>query len=125
MSDKVKLTERELSIMHVFWEREEATIADVHDQLNGQGNDLAYTSVATIVRILEDKGVLEITKNKRPFRYRPVLGFKQVSRNIVDDLVNRLFGGSRSKLLAHLAEDEELSEKEIAAIKKLLKRNSE
>ncbi len=120
MGKRIKLTERELSIMHVFWEREETTIADVHEELNRQGNELAYTSVATIVRILEEKGILEITRAKRPFHYRALFNFQDVSRNLVDDLVDRVFGGSRRRLLVLLVEDEKLSRKEIAALKKLL-----
>ncbi len=120
MGKRIKLTERELSIMHIFWEREETTIADVHVELNRQGNELAYTSVATVVRILEEKGILEITRAKRPFYYRPLFNFQDVSRNLVDDLVDRVFGGSRRRLLVQLVEDEKLSRKEIAALKKLL-----
>lgn len=111
--------------MHVFWERGELTIADVHEQLREQGNDLAYTSVATIVRILEDKKVIEKTKSKRPFVYRALFDFKDVSKNIVDDMVERLFGGSRRKLLVQLAEDEKLSKQEMAAIRKLLEKENE
>lgn len=111
--------------MHVFWERGELTIADVHERLNEQGDDLAYTSVATIVRILEEKKVLKKTKSKRPFLFCAQYDFKDVSKNIVDDLVERLFGGSRRKLLVQLAEDEELSKQEMAAIKKLLERKGE
>ncbi len=92
MSKRIKLTERELSIMQVLWEQGEATIADVHEMLNSQGNDLAYTSVATIVRILEEKGILENTRDKRPFLYRALYDFKHVSKNIVDDMIDRLFG---------------------------------
>lgn len=120
MTNRIKLTERELSIMHVFWEMGESTIADVHERLNERGDDLAYTSVATMVRILEEKDALEKTKSKRPFLYRALYEFKDVSKTIVDDLVERVFGGSRRKLLVQLAEDEKLSKKEMAAIKKLL-----
>lgn len=120
MSSDIILTERELSIMHVFWEMGQATIADAHETLKEQGDDLAYTSVATIVRILEEKGVLEITRDKRPFLYRPLYDFRQMSKTIVDDIIDRLFDGSRSKLLVQLVEDEALSKKEVAAIKKLL-----
>lgn len=125
MGSKIKLTERELSIMHVFWDRGEATIAEVHEEINRQGNDLAYTSVATIVRILEEKEILEITRDKRPFLYRPLFDFQHVSKNIVDDLIDRLFGGSRRKLLVQLAKDEKLSKKEMAALRKLLERDEE
>lgn len=124
MGNNIKLTDRELSIMHVFWERGEATIAQVHEELNRLGNELAYTSVATIVRILEEKEIIERTKDKRPFLYRALYDFEHVSGNIVEDLVDRLFGGSRRKLMVQLAEKEKLSKKELAALKKLLSEDS-
>ena len=66
-----ELTERELEVMHVFWTRGESTVADVRDVLAESGLDRAYTTIATLVRILTDKGFLVQTNEERPFSYRP------------------------------------------------------
>jgi predicted transcriptional regulator len=71
----------------------------VRDQLAADGRELAYTTVATLVRILGEKGFLEQTSGERPFRFRPARSFDEVSRSLVGDLVDRVFGGSREKLL--------------------------
>ena len=65
-----ELTERELEVMHVFWNLGEATAAEVRDELARGGLDLAYTTVATLVRILFDKGFLIQQPGDRPFRYQ-------------------------------------------------------
>jgi predicted transcriptional regulator len=116
-----ELTERELEIMHVFWTGGELTAADVRDRLAAEGRDLAYTTVATLVRILLEKGFVEQTNDERPFRYKPVRSFAEVSRNLVRDLVDRVFGGSREQLLVHLVEDKRLTRKERELLEQVLK----
>ena len=74
-----ELTERELEVMHVFWNRGESTVAEVHDVLAESGLDRAYTTVATLVRILADKSFLVQTKEERPFSYRPARTYEDVS----------------------------------------------
>ena len=66
-----ELTERELEVMHVFWTEGEMTISEVRDHLVKTGRKLAYTTVATLVRILCDKGFLKQKSKERPFRYLP------------------------------------------------------
>jgi predicted transcriptional regulator len=114
------LTERELEIMHVFWRHGEQTAASVRDQLAAAGRDLAYTTVATLVRILVDKGYLRQTNEQRPFTYRPQRAFPEVSRRIVVDIVNRVYHGSRAELLLHLMEDGELTDAERAILERLV-----
>jgi predicted transcriptional regulator len=116
-----ELTERELEIMHVFWRDGELAAADVRDRLAAEGRDLAYTTVATLVRILLEKGFVEQTNNLRPFRYKPVRSFEEVSRSLVRDLVNRVFGGSREQLLVHLVEGKRLTKKERELLEQVLK----
>jgi predicted transcriptional regulator len=119
------LTERELELMHVFWRRaadeKQATAAEVRDELAAAGRDLAYTTVATLVRILCDKGFLEQTTDERPFQYRPIRSFDEVSGSLVGDLVQRLFGGRRDQLLVRLLEDKKLSPKERAVLEEILR----
>lgn len=116
-----ELTERELEVMHVFWHRGESTVADVRDEMAAAGRDLAYTTVATLTRILAEKGFLEQTNDERPFRYRPVRSFDEVSRSLVGDLVDRVFHGSREQLLLRLFDERKLTSKERALLKSILR----
>lgn len=116
-----ELTERELEIMHVFWERGLSTMAEVRDALAASGRDLAYTTVATLVRILTEKGFLEQTNEERPFIYRPVRTYEEVSRSILGDLVERLFLGSREQLLLRLLEERKLTAKERSVLEGILR----
>ena len=90
-----ELTERELEIMHVFWDAGDLTAVEVRDELADRGRELAYTTVATLIRILAEKNFLEQVNDERPFVYRPQRTFDEVSRLLVGDLVERVFGGSR------------------------------
>ena len=102
--------------MHVFWSTGQGTAAEIRDQLAAGGRELAYTTVATLIRILSDKGFLEQTNAERPFVYRPVRSFEDVSRNIVGDLVQRVFRGSRQQLVVRLLEERPLTAEERAIL---------
>jgi len=115
-----ELTERELEIMHIFWDKGEITAQQVRDELTrSSGRDLAYTTIATLVRILLDKGFLAQTYFQRPYRFKPGRSFEEVSKNLVSDMVERVFCGSREQLLLGLV-GKKLTAKERAAVKKLL-----
>jgi predicted transcriptional regulator len=115
-----ELTERELEVMHVFWNRGEQTVAAVRDDLAASGRDLAYTTVATLVRILVEKGFLRQTNDERPFRFEPLRSFEEVSGNLLTDLVRRVFGGSREELLVRLMEQRNLTPRERAVLQNIL-----
>ncbi|MBT6153349.1 MAG: BlaI/MecI/CopY family transcriptional regulator [Planctomycetaceae bacterium] len=114
------LTERELEVMHVFWDRGEGTVAHVRDELSAAGRELAYTTVATLVRILCEKGALQQTTTERPFQFQAARSFEEVSGNLLGDLLNRVFGGSREQLLMTLIDQKKLSAKERAVLQNLL-----
>ena len=116
-----ELTERELEVMHLFWDRGESTVSEIRDELAGAGRDLAYTTVATLVRILSEKGFLKQTNDERPFRYRPLRSFDEVSGSLLGDLVQKVFGGSREELLVKLLGQKKLTAKERAILEEILK----
>ena len=115
-----EITDRELEVLHVFWRLEEATAQDARDLLAKEGPDLAYTTVATLVRILADKGFLTITNQERPFRYRAARPHSEVSARLLDDLVERVFHGSRAQLLLRLFNPERLPRKERETLERIL-----
>lgn len=116
-----ELTERELEIMHVVWKRGDSTAAEIRETLAKSGRDLAYTTVATLVRILSEKGFVEQTNEDRPFRYRPLRSFDDVSGRLLGDLVKRVFRGSREHLLIRLTENRKLTAKERNILERILR----
>ena len=119
------LTDRELEVMHVFWKTGEATAAEARDRLAAAGLDRAYTTVATLVRILHDKGFLEATNAQRPFRYRPARSYEEVSGRLLGDVLERVFRGSREQLLVRLVERRKLTARERAVLEEALKEAGE
>jgi predicted transcriptional regulator len=115
------LTERELEVMHVFWKHPDATAAEARDHLARAGLDRAYTTVATLVRILHDKGFLEQLNAERPFRYRAVRSYEDVSGRLLGDVLQRVFRGSREQLLVRLMEQRKLTAQERAVLEAILK----
>jgi BlaI family transcriptional regulator, penicillinase repressor len=115
------LTERELEVMHVFWRHGEATAAEARDHLAVSGLNRTYTTIANLVRILHDKAFLEQLNDERPFRYRPVKSYEDVSRRLLGDMVKRVFRGSRAQLLCRLVEQRKLTAEERAVLEKILK----
>ena len=117
-----ELTERELQLMHEFWNRPGTvmTAADLRDALETSGVSLAYTTVATLVRILCDKGFLVQENLDRPFRYKPARSYEEVSRRMLGDVLERVFRGSREQLLVRLIEETKLSRKERDRLREIL-----
>jgi BlaI family penicillinase repressor len=116
-----ELTQRELDVMRVFWDRGESSVADARDELEKAGRELAYTTVATLVKILHEKGFLEQTNDERPFLYKPCRSQEEVSRSLLGDLVDQLFGGSRELLLMRLFEDSKLTAEERSVLQQILR----
>lgn len=116
-----ELTERELEVMHAFWSGGAQTVTEAQDALAASGRDLAYTTVATLVRILTEKGFLTQTTHERPFQFKPIRSFEQVSGNLLTDLIQKVFGGSREELLLRLVDQRRLSAKERALLEQILK----
>ncbi len=118
-----ELTERELEVMHLFWSRGESTIAEARDSLAESGLDRAYTTVATLVRILLEKGFLKQTNGERPFRHVAARSYEEVSRRLLGEVLDRVFRGSREQLLVRLMEQRSLTAKERARLREILGRD--
>ena len=122
----LNLTEAELRLMDVLWEKGSATVAEVADALPKQLG-LAYNTVLTTLRILEDKGYVRHSKSKegRAFIYKPLVSREAASRSAVRHLLGRFFGNSAEALVLNLLEDEDFSEAERKRIQNLLKEEGE
>ena len=122
----LNLTEAELRLMDVIWEKGSATVGEVAEALPGEPG-LAYNTVLTTLRILEEKGYLEHTKSKegRAFVYRALVGRNEAGRNAVRYLVSRFFRNSPELLVLNLLEDENLDARELARIRALLSEDAQ
>jgi predicted transcriptional regulator len=107
--------------MKVIWERESATVRDVYESLLEQ-RKIAYTTVMTMMKILEQKGHLRRTMDERAYVYQPVKPKQQVVGGMVREFVDRVFNGAAQPLLLHLLEDERLSKKDLDDIRKMIAR---
>jgi predicted transcriptional regulator len=116
------LTGQELEIMKIVWERERATVRDVYEALL-EKRKVAYTTVMTMMKILEQKGYLKKSQEERAYVYRAAQPKRQVIGAMVRDFINRVFNGSAEPLLVHLVEEHHLSQKDLEEIAKLRRKS--
>ena len=109
------LTPQELAIMKVVWQLETATVRDVHDALSKR-RPLAYTTVLTMMKVLEQKGYVSKTQAERAFVYRPARPRQQVIRAMVREFVDRVFDGASRPMLLHLVKETKLTDKQRNAL---------
>ena len=113
------LTPQELAIMKVVWRLKSATVRDIYEALRAE-RTIAYTTVMTMMRILEDKGYLRKSSSERAYVYTPAKPQQQVVGAMVRDFVDRVFDGASSSLLLHLVKDNKLTDKQRRIVKKLI-----
>lgn len=114
------LTQRELDIMSVLWELGEATVNELRDKVD---KNLAYTSVSTMVRTLEMKGYVWHRRGEgKTHIYFATIDSEKAGESVLGRVLDKIYGGSPIKLLAHLVDQHRLSEKELARMRDLLKR---
>jgi predicted transcriptional regulator len=112
------LTDAELRLMDVLWEKRSATAAEVLAAL--PDSELAYTTVLNTLRILENKGYLRHTKDGKAFIYHPLIEREDASRTALQYIVSRFFGNSPRLLVSNLIEDEKLSKQDLRRLKQLI-----
>ncbi len=113
----VVFTDRELDLMGVLWEHGPSTVAEVRERLP---DELAYTTVLTILRTLEEKGHVRHEAEGRAYRYHALVPRGEARVSAVDRITRKLFAGSTETLLTHLVSDQELTEEQLERIRALL-----
>ena len=113
----ISFTGRELDVMSVLWDAGPATVAEVRERI---ADDLAYTTVLTILRTLEQKGYVSHAEDGRAHRYKPLVKRETAGRTALRRLVEKVFDGSPELLMTQLVSDENLSDKELRRLRKLL-----
>ena len=117
------LTPQELEIMKVVWEHGPATVRDVYERLRARRR-IAYTTVMTMMNVLERKGHLRKRVEGRSFRYQPARPRAQVMRAMVREFLDRVFGGAAQPLLVHLIEDRRLSDDDLRELARRIRSGS-
>jgi predicted transcriptional regulator len=113
------LTPQELAIMKVVWQKDESTVRDVYETLR-ETRPIAYTTVMTMMRILQEKGYLTRATQEKAHVYRPAKPSQQVIGGMVRDFLDRVFDGASDPLLVHLARDNKLTPKQRRIVRQLL-----
>ena len=118
------LTEAELRLMKILWRRGESAVTDLVAALP-EGEQLAYNSVLTTIRILEQKGYVAHRQEGRAFIYWPSVAEDEAGRSEVRNVLSRFFGNSREQLVLSLLGDEEIDARELERLKELIRNTDE
>lgn len=116
---EIRFTTRELDIMSVLWEQGPSTVSEVQEALD---DALAYTTVLTLLRVLEEKGHVSHTTEGRAHRYAPLVERQAAGQSALRRITHGLFAGSPELLLTRLVEDENVTEEELRRMRDLLER---
>ena len=116
------LTPQELEIMKLVWKRDAATVRDVYEALL-EKRKIAYTTVMTMMKILETKGYLKKTRQERAFLYRPTRPKNQVIGGMLREFIDRVFNGAAEPLVVHLVKDKRLKGKDLQKIVRMIEKS--
>ena len=114
---RITFTDRELDVMAVLWDRGSATVAEVRERLP---DDLAYTTVLSVLRTLEEKGHVGHRGEGKAHRYFPLVERRVAGRSALARLIDTVFNGSPELLLTQLVSDRDLSEEQIKKLRRLM-----
>ena len=114
------LGELQYAIMRVLWDAGESSVAEVHRSVPSD-KELAYTTIATMLRKMEARGLVSHRVDGRTFIYQPAVEENTVTRRMADDLVDRLFAGSLTEAVSHLLSNREVSRSELTKLEKLIR----
>lgn len=116
---RIDFTDRELDIMLVLWERGPSTVSEVREHLEDR---LAYNTVLTMLRILEEKGYVTHEEEGRAYRFSPLVAREEAGASALRRLVRRLFHGSHALLLTQLVQERDVPEEELRQMRELLEK---
>ena len=116
------LGELQLKVMNVIWDKQRATVADVHEEISARRR-IAYTTVLTTMQALEHRGMVTHDTVGKAYRYSPAVSREQYTHASVDRLVGDLFDGRQEKLLCHLLGADRVSRADVKAIRNLIGRS--
>jgi predicted transcriptional regulator len=112
-------TDAELAILRVLWDRSPRSVREVHEAMAGD-RPVGYTTVLKMLQIMTDKGLVKRDERQRAHLYRPSIPAPQMQKRLVDDLVERAFGGAASQLVMHALAGRKASADELKELRRLL-----
>jgi BlaI family transcriptional regulator, penicillinase repressor len=118
-----RLGDLQLKIMRILWQRGSARVAEVHEQLPEL--NLAYTTVATMLRKMEDRGLVRHRQEQRRYVYTPCVTLDEVTQCMADDLVDRLFAGSLTDTVTHLLRTRDVGPDELDHLEQMIRQRKE
>jgi predicted transcriptional regulator len=119
MSDMHQLTDLQIAVMRVLWEKQESTVAEIWEALRAE-RGLAQTTIATLLSRLEKRGVVAHANRARQFVYRPLVTESEVRRVMVRDLTERLFDGDIAALMSHLLTARDMTPGDLERVRRLV-----
>ncbi len=123
MSETYQLTELQMAILRVLWQKGQATVAEICEALRAD-RGLALTTIATLLSRLEKRGVVDHETRVRQFIYRPVVTEAEVRHSMVHELTERLFDGDVAQLMSHLLSGREIGPGDLERIKSMLEEHA-
>lgn len=124
MPEAHQLTELQVALLRVLWERGEATVSEISDALRPE-RSLALTTVATLLSRLEKRGIVSHETRSRQYHYRALVTESEVRRSMVEELTEQLFGGDVTALMSHLLTAREVSPGDLDRLKALLEQHAD
>ncbi len=119
MNKQVKPTESELEILRILWERGEATVRDVHEELS-KTKDAGYTTTLKLMQIMHEKGMVKRDESNKTHKYIPLLSREKTQKQFVGKMIDTLFQGSSSQLVMQALGNHKASKEELEEIQKLI-----
>ena len=119
MAKQNKPTQAELEILSVIWELETATVREVHDRLNAQ-KPTGYTTVLKLLQLMDEKGLVERDKTNRAHVYRAKTKQNETGKQMLGDVLQKVFGGSALKLVQQVLETETTTAEDLKAIRRMI-----
>jgi predicted transcriptional regulator len=118
--DELQPTDRELEALKVLWDRGEASVRDVCDAMNARGADLAYTTVLSLLQVMEQKGLVAHRREGKAYLYTPRIGRTKTFRRMAGSFLDRVFEGAVNEYLVHALESRKLSTKELDELEAMI-----
>ncbi len=115
-----RLGDLQLSIMKILWDKSSASVGEVQNALK-PSRDLAYTTVATMLRKMEDKGLVTHQTQDRTYIYQPAVKEESVSKSMAGEMLDKLFEGNVAGMVSHLLTARDVSKDELEELEKLIK----
>jgi BlaI family penicillinase repressor len=113
-------TDRELDALKVLWDRREATVRDVFDAMNARGAELAYTTVLSLMQVMEQKGLVSHRRDGKAYVYLPLIERESTFRQIAGGFLERVFDGAVDEYLVHALESRPLDAKQLDELQAMI-----